>query len=113
MGLIPRGALLGLLLLGLTACASASPTPPSADPSAPARLKMVQDQIRVRGVADPAVLSAMETVPRHEFVPPDLTSLAYEDHPLAIGYGQTISQPYVVAWMTELLDLSPGEVAVS
>jgi protein-L-isoaspartate(D-aspartate) O-methyltransferase len=51
----------------------------------------------------------MQTVQRHKFVPPDLIDQAYENHPLAIGYGQTISQPYVVAWMTELLELKPGE----
>ena len=51
----------------------------------------------------------MRTVPRHEFVPNDLLAQAYENHPLPIGYGQTISQPYIVAWMTELLELKPGE----
>jgi protein-L-isoaspartate(D-aspartate) O-methyltransferase len=51
----------------------------------------------------------MRTVPRHEFVPPDYVDQAYADHPLPIGYGQTISQPYIVAWMTELLALQPGE----
>jgi protein-L-isoaspartate(D-aspartate) O-methyltransferase len=51
----------------------------------------------------------MRMVPRHKFVPPDLLDQAYDDHPLSIGYGQTISQPYIVAWMTELLDLKPGE----
>ena len=74
-----------------------------------ARLEMVAETIEGRGVKDPAVLRAMRNVPRHEFVPDDLLSFAYEDHPLPIGYGQTISQPYVVAWMTELLELKPGE----
>jgi protein-L-isoaspartate(D-aspartate) O-methyltransferase len=73
-----------------------------------ARRQMVETQIQARGVSDPAVLAAMETVPRHLFVPSDLLSEAYADHPLPIGYGQTISQPYVVAWMTELLHLKPG-----
>ena len=69
------------------------------------RMKMVDAQIRRRGVTDRDVLEAMEAVPRHEFVPDDLKSQAYADHPLPIGYGQTISQPYIVALMTELLEL--------
>jgi protein-L-isoaspartate(D-aspartate) O-methyltransferase len=69
---------------------------------------MVADQIEARGVADPAVLAAMRTVPRHEFVPQDLLGQAYYDRPLPIGYGQTISQPYIVALMTESLQLEPG-----
>jgi protein-L-isoaspartate(D-aspartate) O-methyltransferase len=73
-----------------------------------ARHQMVETQIRARGVSDPAVLAAMDAVPRHLFVPSDLIAEAYADHPLPIGYGQTISQPYVVAWMTELLHLKPG-----
>lgn len=74
-----------------------------------ARNRMVDESIASRGVKDPAVLRAMRTVPRHEFVPPEYLDQAYDDHPLPIGYGQTISQPYVVAWMTELLELKPGE----
>jgi protein-L-isoaspartate(D-aspartate) O-methyltransferase len=70
---------------------------------------MVRYDIEARGVSNPDVLAAMRTVPRHKFVPSDFLSQAYGDHPLPIGYGQTISQPYVVAWMTELLDLKPGE----
>ncbi|HOT91704.1 MAG TPA: protein-L-isoaspartate(D-aspartate) O-methyltransferase [Anaerolineae bacterium] len=73
------------------------------------RLQMVSETIVSRNVTDPAVLRAMRTVPRHRFVPADYISLAYADHPLPIGYGQTISQPYIVAWMTELLSLQPGE----
>ena len=69
------------------------------------REKMVQVQIASRGVKDEKVLRAMRTVPRHEFVSEDLTGSAYEDIPLPIGYGQTISQPYIVALMTELLDV--------
>jgi protein-L-isoaspartate(D-aspartate) O-methyltransferase len=67
---------------------------------------MVRSQIESRGVTDQDVLRAMEKVPRHEFVPDDYVDQAYEDHPLPIGYGQTISQPYMVAAMTELLRLS-------
>lgn len=74
-----------------------------------ARLDMVERTIAARGVTDPDVLRAMQTVPRHKFVLPDYLDQAYEDHPLPIGYGQTISQPYIVAWMTELLELKEGE----
>ena len=69
------------------------------------RMKMVDNQIRRRGVTDQDVLNAMEAVPRHEFVPPQYQGQAYADHPLPIGHGQTISQPYIVALMTELLQL--------
>jgi len=69
---------------------------------------MVRDQIIARGVSSSAVLAAMRKVPRHLFVEEALKPQAYEDHPLPIGQGQTISQPYVVAWMTELLDIRPG-----
>lgn len=64
---------------------------------------MVRDQIERRDVADPRVLQAMRAVPRHRFVPPSLQHLAYADRPLPIGHGQTISQPYIVAHMTEAL----------
>jgi len=69
---------------------------------------MVREQIESRGISDARVLAAMRKVPRHEFVPEHLADAAYEDHPLPIGYGQTISQPYIVALMTELLRLTPG-----
>ncbi|MFZ5427477.1 MAG: protein-L-isoaspartate(D-aspartate) O-methyltransferase [Thermodesulfobacteriota bacterium] len=72
------------------------------------RERMVRDQIMARGVSTPAVLAAMRRVPRHLFVEEALKPQAYEDHPLPIGHGQTISQPYVVAWMTELLEVLPG-----
>ncbi len=68
-----------------------------------ARDEMVQYQIRKRGIKDQNVLRAMSSVPRHEFVRKGLWKNAYEDRPLPIGYGQTISQPYIVAYMTELL----------
>lgn len=73
------------------------------------RLEMVQTTIEERGVSNEEVLDAMRTVPRHLFVLPDYLEMAYRDHPLPIDYGQTISQPYIVAWMTELLELKPGE----
>ncbi|HTI89421.1 MAG TPA: protein-L-isoaspartate(D-aspartate) O-methyltransferase [Puia sp.] len=67
------------------------------------REKMVTQQIERRGVEDPAVLTAMRTVKRHEFVPSGQVNNAYDDRPLPIGYGQTISQPYIVAYMTEAI----------
>lgn len=70
---------------------------------------MVENQIEVRGVTDPAVLEAMRTVPRHEFVTQDNIDQAYADHPLPIGFGQTISQPYIVALMTETLQVETGD----
>lgn len=73
------------------------------------RLKMVKNQIIRRGVSDAKVLSAMQAVPRHIFVLPEMIDYAYEDEPLTIGYDQTISQPYIVALMTELLHLKGGE----
>jgi protein-L-isoaspartate(D-aspartate) O-methyltransferase len=69
---------------------------------------MVAEQIRARGVHDERVLAAMERVPRHLFVPTEHVSEAYEDHPVTIGFGQTISQPYIVAYMTEALRLDPA-----
>ena len=74
-----------------------------------ARDAMVASQIVIRGVRDPKTLSAMRAVPRHLFVPPALMKEAYRDHPLPIGHGQTISQPYIVAFMTEALGLQGGE----
>ena len=76
--------------------------PASDDPEAAARRRMVASQIEARGVKDPSVLEAMRRVPRHRFVPADRRAFAYSDGPLAIGSGQTISQPYIVALMTEL-----------
>ena len=66
---------------------------------------MVERQIRQRGVTDTRVLSAMELIPRERFVPTDARSQAYDDVPLAIGFNQTISQPYIVAYMTDVLDV--------
>lgn len=71
------------------------------------RAKMVAEQIRRRGVRDPNVLRALHTVPRHAFVRPADHRRAYSDQPLPIGLGQTISQPYIVAYMTEALKLTP------
>jgi len=78
-------------------------TPALADPTEKARLEMVRTQIAGRNVSDPAVLAAMRATKRHLFVPEGQQGSAYEDRPLAIGHGQTISQPYIVALMTELV----------
>ena len=78
-----------------------------ADPYREERLRMVETQIRRRDVKDPRVLRAMETVPRHLFVRPEDLPFAYTDCPMPIGHGQTISQPYIVALMTEILELEP------
>lgn len=73
------------------------------------RERMVQEQITARGVNDPRVLEAMASVPRHRFVAPADAKLAYDDHPIPIGHGQTISQPYIVASMSELARVEPGD----
>ncbi len=69
---------------------------------------MIESQIKGRGVQSRAVLDALAEVPRHCFVPEELQRYAYNDHPVDIGYGQTVSQPYVVAYMTESLSLRSG-----
>jgi protein-L-isoaspartate(D-aspartate) O-methyltransferase len=73
---------------------------------------MVETQIRARDVQNAAVLSAMGRVPRHLFVPDDLRPFAYDDRPLPIGRGQTISQPYIVAYMTDALQLEPAHTVL-
>jgi len=70
-----------------------------------AKKRMVSTQVKGRGISDTATLAAMLNVPRHKFVPTYLTHMAYRDRPVRIGYGQTISQPYIVAFMTEILQL--------
>lgn len=95
-----------------TATGSEAPPLPSAPEAAAERTderaEMVDSQIAGRGVSDPLVLAAMRDVPRHRFVPADYLQYAYADHPLPIGHGQTISQPYTVAVMTEALAVGPG-----
>ena len=78
-------------------------------PRAGERSAMVEHQIRARGISNPRVLDAMRQIPRHIFIPHPYDSAAYDDNPLPIGNGQTISQPYIVAQMTELLDPGPGD----
>ena len=106
-------ALLAIVLLALRLAPGRvplpTPTPATSDSYQPLREHMVTFDIEDRGVQDPAVRQAMRTVPRHEFVPPEYLDQAYADHPLPIGYGQTISQPYIVAAMTELLRIKRGD----
>jgi protein-L-isoaspartate(D-aspartate) O-methyltransferase len=80
-----------------------------ADPEAPRRHAMVEEQLAQRGIRDARVLDAMRAVPRHRFVPEALRASAYDDRPLPIGRGQTISQPFVVAYMAEVLALEPTD----
>ena len=82
---------------------------PSEQDFAVARQHMVEDQIKGRDVTDSRVTEVMSSVPRHEFVPENYRARAYQDHPLPIGYGQTISQPYIVAFMTEQLRPQPTD----
>ena len=97
-----------LLLLNLQPPAKAA-TPPATTSFATEREAMVRSQIEARGVRDSAVLAALRRVPRHEFVPAEVRPQAYADHPLPIGERQTISQPYIVGFMTELLQVKPGQ----
>ena len=117
-------------LFVLTACAQVSPTAtPTASPTpitvasqpmytpepideqvfSERRERMVIETIEARGIEDERLLEAMRSVPRHRFVPEGQQRHAYADYPLPIGFGQTISQPYIVALMTELLELEPGD----
>jgi protein-L-isoaspartate(D-aspartate) O-methyltransferase len=98
-----------LLLLFWSSVCDAQPT--SEDRFTAQRKKMVEEQLAAPGrdIKDSRVLKAMATVPRHEFVPKDLQKFAYLDEPLPIGYGQTISQPFIVAFMTEQLDPKPSD----
>jgi len=96
-----------LFCLALAACTDAKPPRPG--DLATQREAMVATQIEARGITDPATLAAMRAVPRHEFLPLRLREEAYMDYPLPIGHGQTISQPYIVAFMTEAIRPQPGE----
>src|SRR5687767_7238432 len=103
-------ALSGLTLCVVMACADAPIN--GQDNYEALRQRMVDTQIRARDVRDAAVLQAMARVPRHLFVPEDMKPSAYEDRPLAIGRGQTISQPYIVGYMTEALQLTPAHTVL-
>ncbi len=96
-------------MLSLGGFETPSPAPPEDAAYATARACMVREQIAARGITDLRVLEIMSRVPRHEFVPAELRFRAYEDGPLPIGHGQTISQPYIVAFMTEALDPKPTD----
>ncbi|HEY8154571.1 MAG TPA: protein-L-isoaspartate(D-aspartate) O-methyltransferase [Myxococcota bacterium] len=96
-----------LLVLAALGCTMTEPTP--SDDTSEARDRMVREQIAARGVRDPRVLAAVSRVPRHELVPENMRAHAYEDRPLPIGFDQTISQPFVVAYMTEQLRLRGDE----
>src|SRR5688500_4470043 len=100
----------GFTLCAVIACADAQMN--GQDNFQAMRARMVETQIRQREVRDAAVLQAMGRVPRHLFVPDDLRHFAYEDRPLPIGRGQTISQPYIVAYMTEALQLTPAHAGL-
>lgn len=106
---------LTLLVVLLSACQSPKPqeeapvTSPASNPFARERAMMVQEQLRSRDIRDPAVLDAMTRVPRHRFVPSEYERMAYADHPLPIGFNQTISQPYIVGYMTEAARVSAGD----
>ena len=114
-----RRLLLGLILFPLPACATRQPPAPqqaaagrqgaaAADDFAERRRRLVE-QLRAEGIASEAVLKAISDVPRHRFVPAAQVGSAYDNRPLPIGHGQTISQPFIVAYMTEAADISPGE----
>ena len=108
-----------VLVLGVLACTAPAGTGVDASSGAPnasaqppsdresERMRMVERQLIARDITDPRVIDAMRRVPRHRFVPEDLSARAYDDRPLPIGYRQTISQPYVVAYMTQALQLAP------
>jgi len=132
LGVFPLTALVTLFTLGFVGCAN-GPPPPSGDVPAEVsgdvdatsdraqdttpsttdhedlRRRMVQRQIADRGVEDPDVLEAMRTVPRHRFVPEATPQTAYSDTPYPIGHGQTISQPYIVAFMAKAADIESGD----
>lgn len=101
------------LLLALFAAAAMGRLFINASPDfATARLRMVAEQLAQRDITNQRILHVMRTVPRHELVPKSLQNEAYDDHPLPIGYGQTISQPYIVAFMTQALEPRTNDVVL-
>ncbi len=107
MRLFSRWLVLGVVLLG--GFSHRVEAAPPAESYSEARQAMVARQLQRRDITDPRVLVAMGRVPRHRFVPAALASQAYGDHPLPIGEGQTISQPYIVALMTQWAEVAPGD----
>jgi protein-L-isoaspartate(D-aspartate) O-methyltransferase len=118
----PESRIVALFCLSLLSAFGCAAEPSTQSPAVPARAvvavadsfaierdAMVDQQIAARGIETATVLKAMRKVPRHRFVPAEVRQLAYDDHALPIGLGQTISQPYIVAYMTEAADISPGE----
>ena len=104
------GTFMGVALaLAVLLTSSLGPAVDRDDPCAAQRERMVQRDLRGRDITDPLVLAAMGTVPRHAFVPPHLIRQAYDDTPLPIGHGATISQPYIVALMTQAAEVRPGQ----
>jgi protein-L-isoaspartate(D-aspartate) O-methyltransferase len=121
----PESRIVALFCLSLLSAFGCAAEPSSQLPSAAAqtvvavtdsfaveRDAMVDQQIRARGIKTASVLKAMRKVPRHLFVPAEVRQMAYDDHALPIGLGQTISQPYIVAYMTDAADISPGETVL-
>ncbi len=104
----PKFLLFWPVLLAAVLAVAAAPGS-SDDPYRAAREEMVARQLKDRGITDARVLQAMGHVPRHRFVPESLAALAYADQPLPIGSGQTISQPYIVALMTQWAEVKPGD----
>ncbi len=104
-----RSRALGFLAVALSSSPARAGLRPSPTPSPTQRRAMVEEQIRQRGITQPAVLAAMGQVPRHLFVPPAAAGAAYDDQALPLAPGGSIYQPYVVALMTSLLDLKPGD----
>lgn len=112
-GMVPSDAELAHAASQAQAAAPiAPPAPAEEDPYADRRREMVENQLRARDITDQRVLEVMARVPRHRFVPEDQQRRAYNDHPLPIGHGQTISQPYIVALMTQLAAPKPGDRAL-
>mgnify|MGYP006271597303 CR=1 FL=1 len=102
------GILLSAFVMGL-GCSNAAMQSSSADDFSERRKEMVRMQLELRDIENERVLEAMRQVPRHEFVPDDMQDQAYGDYPLPIGYDQTISQPYIVGLMTQLLEPKPDD----
>ena len=109
---VVRSLAVAASILGAAAPACRAPAQAPAERRTPdeeaRRVRMVDEQLRARDITNARVLAAMRTVPRHRFVPEPLRDRAYDDSPVPIGLGQTISQPYIVAFMTQALDVQPG-----